>query len=165
MYAPNNGIHPTRDTNLVMYLQRVGGRVMPGVRRLPYRGRMRIIHSAVTSSVFELVKTVELDIRFNEDAWTARIELLRDTEREGWFRCRVWESEMFRLTPTFPRDAAGGPAHITDDTIMVERGIARSRIASGLNEGFAAPDVDAALAMVLEDLKGHLEHVTGERAR
>ena len=124
---------------------------------------MRIIHSAVTSSVFELAKTVELDIRFNEDAWTARIELFRDTQREGWFRCRVWESEMFRLTPSFPRDDAGEPAHVTDDTIMVERGLARSRLASRLHEGFAAADVDAALGMVLEDLKDYLEHVTGER--
>ena len=124
-----------------------------------------ITHKAVNSSVFELAKTVELDIRFNEEAWTARIELFRDTGREGWFRCRVWESEMFRLTPSFPRDAAGEPAHITDDTIMVERGIARGRIASRLNEGFAAPDVDAALGMVIEDLKGYFEHVTGERAK
>ena len=125
---------------------------------------MRITHSAVTSSVFELAKVVELDIQLNEDAWIARIELFRDTEREGWFRCRVWESEMFRLTPSFPRDASGEPAHVADDTIMVERGIARSRLASRLNEGFAAPDVDAALGMVIEDLKGYLEHVTGERA-
>ncbi len=66
---------------------------------------MKITHPAVTGSVFVLAKTVELDIRFNEDAWTARIELFRDTEREGWFRCRVCESEMFRLTPSFPRDA------------------------------------------------------------
>jgi hypothetical protein len=31
--APNNGMHPTRDTNLLMLHRRAGGRVMPGVRR------------------------------------------------------------------------------------------------------------------------------------
>ncbi|MFL6332844.1 MAG: hypothetical protein ACJ754_05800, partial [Pyrinomonadaceae bacterium] len=31
---PNNGMHPTRDTHLVINLHRAGGRVMPGVRRL-----------------------------------------------------------------------------------------------------------------------------------
>jgi hypothetical protein len=32
--APNNGMHPTRDTLPVIKLQLVGGRVMPGVRLL-----------------------------------------------------------------------------------------------------------------------------------
>ena len=31
--APNNGMHPTRDTLPVINLNRAGGRVMPGVRR------------------------------------------------------------------------------------------------------------------------------------
>ena len=32
--APNNGMHPTRDTAALIILQVAGGRVMPGVRRL-----------------------------------------------------------------------------------------------------------------------------------
>ena len=35
---PNNGLHPTRDTLPVIKLNRVGGRVMPSVGRLPCRG-------------------------------------------------------------------------------------------------------------------------------
>jgi hypothetical protein len=31
---PNNGMHPTRDTVAVIYINLVGGRVMPGVRLL-----------------------------------------------------------------------------------------------------------------------------------
>jgi hypothetical protein len=31
---PNNGMHPTRDTTTLIYYQRAGGRVMPGVRLL-----------------------------------------------------------------------------------------------------------------------------------
>jgi hypothetical protein len=30
--TPNNGMHPTRDTTAFIYIQLVGGRVMPGVR-------------------------------------------------------------------------------------------------------------------------------------
>jgi hypothetical protein len=127
---------------------------------------MKITHRAVTSSVFELAMTAELDLRFSdEDAWTIRIELFCDTEREGWFRCHVWELEMFRLTPTFLQDQSGQPAHLTDDTIMVERGLAGSSITSHLKQSFAAPNVEAALGMVIEDLKSYLEQVTGERAQ
>jgi hypothetical protein len=126
---------------------------------------MKILHRAVKSSIFELAKTVELDIHFNdEDAFTTRIELFRDTEQPNRFRCHVWERELFRLTPSFPRNDANVPAHVTDDHIMVERGIPHSEIASILNETFEAPSVEAALNMVIEDLKKFLEHATGEKA-
>lgn len=124
---------------------------------------MRIVHRTVTSSVFELVKTVELDIRISDDdAWTMRIELFRDMERPDRFRCRVWESELFRLTPSFPRNDADEPAHITDDTIMVERGLTGSDIASILHEPFEAASIEAALEMIWADLRKFLEHSTGE---
>src|SRR5262245_35244947 len=112
---------------------------------------MKIIHSAVTSPVFELVKTIELDIQFGEDSWTTRVELFRDTEREDVFRCHVWELELFHLRPSFPRDDHDEPAHVTDDTIMVERGIAGSNVASIQNEPFLASSIDSALQMVLDD--------------
>jgi hypothetical protein len=35
---PDNGMHPTRDTNDFMLLRGLGGLVMPGVRRLPESG-------------------------------------------------------------------------------------------------------------------------------
>jgi hypothetical protein len=124
---------------------------------------VRILHRAVTSPVFELVKTVELDIRMSdEDAWTTRIEFFRDTERPNRFRCRVWESELFRLTPSFPRNGADEPAHISDDTIMVERGLTGSDIASILHEPFEAANIEAALEMIWADLRKFLEHSTGE---
>ena len=121
---------------------------------------MKVIHSAITSSVFELVKTVEVDIQLGEDAWTTRIELLRDTEKSDHFRCRAWELELHRLTPSFPRDDRNQPAHITDAPILVERGIAHSRINYPL-EDIIAPDVESALEIVVSDLKRFLEHVTG----
>lgn len=127
---------------------------------------MKIIHRAITSSSFELVKTIELDIQFSdEDSWTTRIELFRDMEQSNLYRCHVWELELFRLTPSFPRNEANEPAHVTDDTIMVERGIAHSDIASRLNKSFAAPSIESALEIIVEDLKKFLEHATGEKAK
>ena len=127
---------------------------------------MKIIHRAITSSVFELVKTAELDIQLSdEDSWTVRIEIFRDTEQVNLFRCHVWELELFRLTPSFPRTEEDEPAHITDDVIMVERGIAHSEIASRLNKPFSAPNTETALEMVIEDFKKFLELTTGESAK
>lgn len=127
---------------------------------------MKIVHRAVTSSTFELVKTIELDIQLrDDDSWTTRIELFRDTEQSNHYRCRVWEHELFRLTPSFPRNEKNEPAHVTDDSIMVERGIAHSEIASKLNKPFESPSIEAALEMIVEDLKKFLEHVTGEKTK
>jgi hypothetical protein len=124
---------------------------------------MKISHSAITSPIFEVVKTVELDIRFGDDSWSIRIELLQDTEVKDHFRCHVWELELFRLTPTFPQDENGQPAHISDDMLMVDRGIPRSRI-DYPREDIIAADVDAAIGIVLDDLKRNLKHITGEEA-
>ena len=125
---------------------------------------MRIEHSAITSPIYELAKIFELDVQLGEDSYTLRIELFRNTEKEGRFRCHAWELELFRLTPTFPMDEHDNPAHICDDLIMVERGIAHSRINYHL-EDIEAPDIDAALEIVLGDLKRYLEHATSEKAK
>jgi hypothetical protein len=40
------------------------------------------------------VKTIELDIQLSdEDTWTTRIEIFRDTEQINRYRCHVWELE------------------------------------------------------------------------
>ena len=75
---------------------------------------MRILHSAITSPIYELAKTFELDIQLGEDSYTLRIELFRNTEKERHFRCHAWQLELFRLTPTFPMDENNSPAHICD---------------------------------------------------
>ena len=129
---------------------------------------MKIPHPAVTTPVYELVRTVELNIRFPNDSWTIRIELLRSTETEGRFRCHLWELESFRLTPSFPRDENNLPAHLTDDIIMLERtsflSTGRGRKPRFTYEDFAAPNPDAALEIVIDQLKKVLEHITGERS-
>jgi hypothetical protein len=124
---------------------------------------MKITHSAITSPVFELVKVIELDITLGDDFMPTRIEIFQDTERTDFFRCRVWELERFRLTPTFPMED-GKPLHISDDVIQVERSVTY-RISEDLCDGYVAADVDAALQKVIDDLNSFLEHVTGEKAR
>ena len=91
-----------------------------------------------------------------------RIELLQDTEQADQFRCHVWGLELHRLTPSFPRDENGRPAHVTDAPIFVERGMDHSRI-NYPQEVIIAPD--SALETVVGDLKRFLEHVTGEAAK
>lgn len=124
---------------------------------------MKIMHPAVTTPIYELVRSVEMDLQLGEDSLTFRIELLRNPERADRFRCHVWELEMFRLKPTFPQDGDNEPAHVSDDVLMVDRGIPRSQIAYP-REDIVAPDIDAALEIVLHDLKSFLDHATTERA-
>ncbi|MBA2646605.1 MAG: hypothetical protein H0U81_07390 [Pyrinomonadaceae bacterium] len=124
---------------------------------------MKLTHPNITSAVFELVRVLELDITLGDDFIPTRIELFRDTERDDYFRCHVWELEHFRLTPTFPQDGSGGPAHISDDVIMVERGTTyRIR---GFGGSFTASSADAALEMVIAELNDFLKHVTGEELK
>jgi hypothetical protein len=125
---------------------------------------MKITHSAITSPVFELVKVIELDITLGDDFMPTRIEIFQDTERTDFFRCRVWELEHFRLTPTFPMED-GKPLHISDDVIQVERSATYERFRDPSYEGYVAADADAALQMIIDDLKSFLEHVTGEKAQ
>jgi len=126
---------------------------------------MKITHSAITSPVFELVKVIELDITLGDVFIPTRIEILQDTGRTDFFRCRVWELELFHLTPTFPMDEDGKPLHISSDVIQVERS-ATYRIFRDLSyEGYVAADADAALQKIIDDLKSFLEHVTGEKAQ
>jgi hypothetical protein len=71
--------------------------------------------------------------------------------------------EHFRLNPTFPRDDSGGPAHISDDVIMVERGTTY-RI-KGFGGSFIASRAEAALETVIAELNNFLKHVTGEELK
>lgn len=125
---------------------------------------MKVVHSAVSSPIYELAKTCELDIQLGDDSYTLRIELFRNTEKEGHFRCHAWELEMFRLVPTFPRDEGNEPAHSCDDVVMVDRGIPRSSIRYPV-EDIVAPSVDAAFEIVLGDLKRFLEYSTSAKPK
>lgn len=120
---------------------------------------MKVTHAAVTSSVFSLVKLLEVDLSGGDDSWTERIEIWEDTEDSTRFRCRFWQSEPFRLTPSFPRNEQGQPAHHTDDILLVERNFTGQTVTL---EPFPAANVDAAVAIALGDLKRFIEHTTKE---
>ena len=137
------------------------GRVNSDVRQL--RLNMKIAHPAVTSPLYELARSLEVDFQLGDDSLTFRIELLRNTDQPDRFRCHVWDLEMFRLKPSFPRDGNGEPSQVCDDVLMVDRGIPRSGVAYP-REDIVATNVDAALEIVLSDLRAFLEHVTAERA-
>ena len=123
---------------------------------------MKLKHSNIASAVFELVKVIELDITLGEETFPTRIELFREGAQGHYFRCHVWQLELFRLQPSFPRHEDGQPAHISDDVLMVDRGIAFHKLDY---DGFTAPDADSALEMIIQDLDNFLSHVTGERLK
>ncbi|MFN0121292.1 MAG: hypothetical protein ACKV2V_12405 [Blastocatellia bacterium] len=124
---------------------------------------MQLIHSAITSPVFELVKIIELDLTLGEDLIPTRIEILRDMARDDFFRCHIRELEYFTLTPTFPCDDHGKPLHISSDVHLAERSSTYAHFNKRNYKGFSAPNTDAALRMILDDLAAFLEHVTNRR--
>lgn len=122
---------------------------------------MKLEHPAVTSPLFRLVETVEVDLKLAETEYTLRIELFQDLARPDQFRARTWEAELFRLTPRYPEDEDGEPTDTTEDILLVERPIPGGMVD---HEPFVAASAEAALETVLDDLRGFLLDVTGEKA-
>ena len=114
---------------------------------------MQISHSAITSPVFELVKTVLFDITLVDTYIPTRIEIWKDTERNDRFRCYVWELEHFNLNPTFPQDDQGSSIHKTTDIVQVERSWRYGRTKRFNFQEFEATSREEALAMFVDDLK------------
>jgi hypothetical protein len=125
---------------------------------------LKVIHSTITSPVFELVKTVLLDITLAEDYIPTRIEIWQDTERKDRFRCYIWELEYFNLTPTFPQDETGKPRDTCSDVTQVERSWRYARTQRFDYEEFIADSIEAALQMVIANVKAELKYITGEEA-
>lgn len=122
---------------------------------------MKITHSATTSPIFELVKTVEVDLQFGDEMWPMRFEILRDTERKDHFRCRIWQLEFFTIQSTFPQ-SGGRPAHEPSDHRLIVEWDGGTHI--GHYDDFVATDAEAALSNVIQDFRKFLEHTTREKA-
>ena len=120
---------------------------------------MKMIHSAITSAIFTLARVVEVDLALGEESWSERIEIWQDSEDSTRFRCRFWETEPFRLIPSFPRDEQGEPAHQTEDTLLVERSLTGQGITL---EPFHAATIEEAVTIALGDLRRFIEHATEE---
>jgi hypothetical protein len=127
-----------------------------------WEGSLKITHSAITSPVFELVKTMLLDITLAKVYIPTRIEIWQDTEQKDSFRCYIWELEIFDLTPTFLRDETANSLETCAEEIQVERSWRYGRTQQFVNKEFKADSVETALQMVLENLKAELKYITGE---
>jgi hypothetical protein len=120
---------------------------------------MQIVRSAITSPIYELSKVVEFDLHLGDESWPIRIEILRNTEVQGRFRCHIWQAEHFRIQSTFP-SGEGGPLHYPSDELVWVR---FSGPKLGDYDDFTAKDGDTALAIVISDFGEFLEHTTTEK--
>jgi hypothetical protein len=112
------------------------------------------------SPIFVLIRTVETEVVLSDDVrWPCRIELFQNIEDSLEFRCRVWQQELFRMTPTFPMDENNDPEHISDEHIFVERGVPGSELASVRSASFRADTPEAALQAVLDQLESWIDSV------
>ena len=121
---------------------------------------MKITHSAITSPIFELVKTIEVDLALGDETWPTRFEILRAIEQPDLFRCHVWQLEFFRIQSTFPQSDGEPADQPSDHRVLVEWDGPHV----GLYDDFQAADIDAAMRKVLDDFKRFLEHTTSESA-
>ncbi len=116
-------------------------------------------HPSMKGPLYELIKTMEVDLELGDDSFSLRIELFQSTASSQWFRARLWRTEFYRLQSTFPQDEhSGQPAHHpSDETIQVDW----SPYPSQDYRYFQAGDPQAALQRVLDDVRHFLERVEG----
>src|SRR4051812_23940581 len=124
---------------------------------------MKISDAAITSDVYELVKTIEFDMEVGEKFLPTRVEVFRDTQRKRHFRCHMWELEYYHVESTFSRDRRGGkPSAPSDEPILVER---TWELSSKFLD-FEAANANAALRKFLAVLVRHLKAAnSGSTAR
>jgi hypothetical protein len=120
---------------------------------------MKIKHPSVSVRSYVLRRTLEFDTALGEDEVPIRVEIFESVDLDGHFRCLLWEREMMRLTPTFPRDHDDEPAHIADESLMLERPGAIGH----KYRDFEADSVDAAIRTVLADCLWRIEQLTGKK--
>lgn len=119
---------------------------------------MKIQHSAVKSDVFKLIATLEFDLEVAGHFLPTRIELFRDTERRRFYRCRMWERELFHLKMTLPKSPKSKERHPqSDEELLVER----TWELSDKFDKFEAASPKKAMKMFLDSLKKYLKKVAG----
>jgi hypothetical protein len=55
-------------------------------------------------SVYELIKTFELDLIIEDDRLIFRVELFRSVASRDRFRIDIWEKDFYRIQSTFPQN-------------------------------------------------------------
>lgn len=101
------------------------------------------------ASVFELVRTLELDVELGDEPVVLRLEIFAARDRTGVYRARLWRQDVFRLRRSFPRDAGDEPIEQTDDTVYVEW----PELLEGEYEELSASSIDDAETIVRADLQ------------
>lgn len=119
-------------------------------------------HRAITSAVFEIVDTFEFDMSLGDDSWPTRVEIYQAAGNPHWFRCRVWQSESYRIQSTFPQ-AGGLPEHApSDEVVLVD--YSNYLRCDWEPSGFEASSPKEARQMVEAAILAFLDHSTGEPA-
>jgi hypothetical protein len=119
---------------------------------------MKIKHPSVASNFLKLAATYELDLDLGPElCFPLRLELFKDTERQGWFRVHIWEQESFNIEPTFPVKRNGRRQRYKSSEMLLLERCAQLR---GNYNCFKAANESDALAKVVADLKERLAHWT-----
>lgn len=65
---------------------------------------MKLIHGVITSHLFKLIGTYELDINFElaDESFTWRVELFQSQSDSTLYRYRSYRTEMYRVNPSAP---------------------------------------------------------------
>ncbi|MCZ7685410.1 MAG: hypothetical protein M5U28_44190 [Sandaracinaceae bacterium] len=100
-------------------------------------------------TAFAVIRTLELDVEIGDEPMVLRVELLRAQAEPRTYRARLWRRELYRMTPSFPRDEHDEPSERTDDSMFVEW----SELLDGDYERFEADSDDDAQERVLDDLE------------
>ena|SRR2546426_1006954 len=115
---------------------------------------MKISDPAITSDIYELVRTIEFDMEMGDKFLPTRVEVFRDTQRKRHFRCHMWELEYYHVESTFSRDPKSKlPSAPSDEPILVER---TWELSSKFLD-FEAANAEAALKNFLTVLASHLK--------
>ena len=105
-----------------------------------------------------MARVFELSVQLGPENTLFTVELWQSLRRRTSFKARIWESELFRLSPTFPQSKAGRPLHVSDDLVRVERPIPHFGFEY---EEFSAKSVLAAVGVVSTGFTRFLNHALG----
>ncbi|HEY0156707.1 MAG TPA: hypothetical protein VGF28_05380 [Thermoanaerobaculia bacterium] len=101
--------------------------------------------------VFEVVRTLELDVPFGDRAESIRVEISRGRAVPALYRARVFRLDFYRIQPSFGRSEGA------DEQVLVDW----SDILRRYTEQFAAPSLDEAEQLILGELEAWHRHASG----
>lgn len=113
-----------------------------------------IQHPAVVSPIYQLRKTLELDVRLSGERVPVRIELFQSVAHSRAFRCRVRSMETAAQLQAILAQVASEEG--------TEEGRAATESLIGLHVDYEADDETSALLLIFEDLLDFLGQTTGE---